>query len=73
LVAGLNLPYLELSGIYAACFLFFVINGAGLFSTDALIANWLDVNSLSLQAKRLMRLEQAFQSPSAEKQVNTTV
>ncbi|MBD1845900.1 DoxX family protein [Cyanobacteria bacterium FACHB-63] len=66
LVAGLNLPYLELSAIYAACFLVFVVNGAGLFSTDALIANWLDTNALSAQAKQLMRLEQAYQASSAE-------
>lgn len=67
LVSGLNIPYLELSAVYAACFLFFVINGAGLFSTDALIANWLDANVLSAQAKQVMRLEKAFQSASAEK------
>lgn len=61
-VAGLSLPYLELSAIYAACFLFFLVNGAGLFSTDALIANWLDTSALSLRAKQLMRLEKAYQS-----------
>ncbi|HEY9879969.1 MAG TPA: DoxX family protein [Leptolyngbyaceae cyanobacterium] len=60
-VAGLSLPYLELSSIYAACFLFFLVNGAGLFSTDALIANWLDASTLSSRAKRLMRLEKAYQ------------
>lgn len=71
LVAGLNLPYLELSAIYAASFLLFTVNGAGLFSTDALIANWLDASSLSIQAKQLMRLEKAYQAPSAEqKQAN---
>lgn len=67
LVSGFNIPYLELSAVYASCFLFFAINGAGLFSTDALIANWLDASALSIQAKRVMRLEQAFQAPSAEK------
>ncbi|MGK7931527.1 MAG: DoxX family protein, partial [Microcystaceae cyanobacterium] len=30
LVAGLSIAYLELSAIYAACFLFFLVNGAGL-------------------------------------------
>lgn len=68
LVSGLNLPYLELSAIYAACFLLFTINGAGLFSTDALIANWLDASSLSTQARQLMRLEKAYQAPSVEKE-----
>jgi putative oxidoreductase len=62
LVAGLNLPYLELSAIYAACFLLFAVNGAGLFSTDALLVNWLDKTALSAQAKQVMRLERAFQA-----------
>ncbi|KYC36882.1 DoxX family protein [Scytonema hofmannii PCC 7110] len=66
LVAGLNISYLELSLIYATCFLFLTINGAGLFSTDALIANWLDANSLSIQAKQIMRLEKSYQAASAE-------
>jgi putative oxidoreductase len=61
LVAGLSIPYLELSAIYATCFLFFLINGGGLFSTDALIANWLDATALSAQAKQIMRLEKAYQ------------
>ncbi|MGB0564239.1 MAG: DoxX family protein [Spirulinaceae cyanobacterium] len=56
-VAGLSLPYLELSTIYAGAFLYFTINGAGLFSTDALIANWLDGETLSSKAKQIMRLE----------------
>ncbi|KAF3889663.1 MULTISPECIES: DoxX family protein [Nostocales] len=67
LVAGFNISYLELSLIYAACFLFFTINGAGLFSTDALIANRLDANSLSIQAKQIMRLEKSYQAASADK------
>ena len=58
-VAGLSLPYLELSAVYAACFLFFTVNGAGLFSFDALIANWLDGSSFSAKAKQLMRLKDA--------------
>lgn len=56
-VAGLSLPYLELSAIYASVFLYFSINGAGLFSTDALLANGLDKTAFSNQAKRLMRLK----------------
>ncbi len=67
LVAGLSIPYLELSAIYAACFLFFTINGAGLFSTDALITNWLDKSALSAQAKRIMLLEKSFSSTEATK------
>ncbi|MDJ0677255.1 MAG: DoxX family protein [Calothrix sp. MO_167.B42] len=68
LVSGFNIPYLELSAIYAACFLFFTINGAGLFSTDAVIANWLDTSALSIQAKQIMRLEKAYQSVAADKE-----
>jgi putative oxidoreductase len=41
LVAGFSIPYLELSMLYAACFLFFTINGAGLFSVDALLLSLL--------------------------------
>jgi putative oxidoreductase len=41
-VAGLSLPYLELSLLYAVCFLFFLVNGAGLFSVDALLGGWLN-------------------------------
>lgn len=73
LVAGLNLPYLELSAIYAACFLFFTVNGAGLFSTDALIVNWLDANALSSQAKQLMRLEKAYQASGVEQESSSKV
>lgn len=65
-VAGLSLPYLELSAIYAASFLFLTVNGAGLFSTDALIANWLDKTTLSARAKQIMRLEKAFEASPAE-------
>ncbi len=41
-VAGLSIPYLELSVLYAACFQFFLVAGGGLFSTDALIVGWVD-------------------------------
>ena len=67
LVAGLSIPYLELSAIYAASFLFFTINGAGLFSTDALITNWLDKSALSTKAKRIMLLEKSFNATKASK------
>lgn len=68
-VAGLSLPYLELSAIYAAVFLYFTVNGAGLFSTDAMIANWLDSTALSLKAKQIMRLEKSYQASDAGKAV----
>ena len=71
LVAGLSIPYLELSAVYAGCFLFFAINGGGLFSTDALLANWLDASALSAQSKRVMQLEKAYEATSTvEPKVN---
>ena len=69
LVAGLSIPYLELSAIYAACFLFFLVNGAGLFSSDALITNWLDKTALSAQAKRIMLLEKSLNATEAKEPV----
>lgn len=66
-VAGLSLPYLELSAIYASVFLYFTVNGAGLFSFDALIANRIDASALSARAKKIMRLENAFKSESVQK------
>ncbi len=59
-VAGFSIPYLELSAIYAACFLFFLINGAGLFSVDALLTYGLDKLALSEKARRVMLLEKAY-------------
>ena len=70
LVAGLSIPYLELSAIYAACFLFFTVNGAGLFSSDALITNLLDETALSTQAKKIMLLEKSYSSTAASKIVS---
>ncbi|MGK7889999.1 MAG: DoxX family protein [Leptolyngbyaceae cyanobacterium] len=65
-VAGLSVAYLELSAIYASAFLFFTVNGAGLFSFDALLANWLDVSTLSSRAKQVMRLEKVYQAAGTE-------
>jgi putative oxidoreductase len=69
-VAGLSLPYLELSAIYAACFLYFAINGPGLFSFDALIVNGVDASALSSKAKRVMRVGKSSKSDST---VDSTV
>ena len=66
-VAGLSLPYLELSAIYAACFLYLTVNGPGLFSFDALLANKIDASVLSEKSKKGMRLEKAFQAESVQK------
>jgi putative oxidoreductase len=72
LVAGFSIPYLELSAIYAACFLFFLVNGAGLFSTDALLVNWLDINALSAQAKKIMLLEKSYNASGAKNKQSAT-
>ena len=69
-VAGLSLAYLELSAIYAACFLFFLVNGAGLFSFDALITNFLDRSALSIKAKQVMRLEKIYAKGEDKSLVN---
>ncbi|MDJ0582056.1 MAG: DoxX family protein [Crocosphaera sp.] len=68
LVAGLSIAYLELSAIYAACFLFFLVNGAGLFSVDALILNLLDNQALTGKAKQIMLLEKSYQASSDKKE-----
>ncbi|MEM6253687.1 MAG: DoxX family protein [Cyanobacteria bacterium P01_D01_bin.156] len=65
-VAGLSLPYLELSAIYASIFLFFTINGAGLFSIDALITQWLNANALSAKSKQIMKLEKSLAASTRE-------
>ncbi|MEO0395471.1 MAG: DoxX family protein [Cyanobacteria bacterium P01_A01_bin.137] len=68
-VAGLSLPYLELSAIYASIFLFFTINGAGLFSIDALITQWLSASALSSRAKQIMKLEKSLEASATEAKV----
>ncbi|MFN9174170.1 MAG: DoxX family protein [Synechocystis sp.] len=66
LVAGFSIPYLELSAVYAVCFLFLAVNGAGLLSLDALIVSKLD--RLALQNPTLYRqsLEEGFQQPAVD-------
>jgi len=68
-VAGLSLPYLELSAIYAASFFYFLINGGGLFSFDALIANFLNDTSLSIRERQTMRLERSYQASGKDENV----
>ncbi|MEM9213728.1 MAG: DoxX family protein [Cyanobacteria bacterium P01_F01_bin.150] len=63
-VAGLSLAYLELSAVYASIFLFFAVNGAGLFSFDAILANILDSSALSNPSRKVMRLEKVYQAGS---------
>ena len=61
-VAGFSIAYLELSMLYAACFLFFLVNGAGLFSVDTLIAGWINASTWNQQQKQLKSLKTSYQS-----------
>jgi putative oxidoreductase len=65
LVSGFNIPYLELSALYAACFLFFTVNGGGLFSADTWIAGLLDAATGKQRSKQQERLETAYQNTEA--------
>jgi putative oxidoreductase len=62
LVAGFNIPYLELSALYAACFLFFAVNGAGSFSVDAWLVKWLKSQISSEESKQRKDLEKSYQA-----------
>ena len=74
LVAGLSIPYLELSMLYAACFLFFLVNGAGRYSVDAVLANQLNaiattgvLNSIANQREQQVEsLETSYQASQKE-------
>ncbi|MBD2232311.1 DoxX family protein [Phormidium tenue] len=60
-VAGFSIPYLELSALYAATFLFFVINGGGQFSLDALLANVFNRMRTNQTDGKRASLEDVFQ------------
>jgi putative oxidoreductase len=74
LVAGFSIPYLELSMLYAACFLFFLVNGAGRYSVDAILANQLNaittsgvLNSIANQREQQVEsLETSYQASPKE-------
>jgi putative oxidoreductase len=69
LVAGFSIPYLELSMLYAACFLFFLVNGAGQYSIDAVLANQLNsVATSSVLNSLASRREQQVESLKASYQ-----
>ncbi|MBE9179003.1 DoxX family protein [Oculatella sp. LEGE 06141] len=59
-VAGFSIPYLELSMLYASCFLFFTVNGAGLFSIDALLSGWLSASMFGQQEQQRDTLESSY-------------
>jgi putative oxidoreductase len=62
LVAGFSIPYLELSMLYAACFLFFALNGAGLFSADNLLSKMLSSSLRGALVQEATSLEQSYKS-----------
>ena len=64
LVAGLSIPYLELSAVYASCFLFFTVNGPGRFSIDQLISNTLAKRLALEKENKEKMLEKSFQVTS---------
>jgi putative oxidoreductase len=59
-VAGLSIPYLELSALYAATFFFFLVNGAGQLSIDALIAQGISGFQTKQAAGQRKSLETVF-------------
>ena len=67
LVAGFSIPYLELSAVYASCFLFFTVNGPGRFSIDQLISNTLAKRSALAKENQEKMLEKSFQAASGSK------
>ncbi|GAB4217293.1 MAG: hypothetical protein OHK0012_21360 [Synechococcales cyanobacterium] len=73
-VAGLSIPYLELSTLYAGVFLLFTIQGAGSFSVDSLLAGMVTADQRQQQIQSLNSslqvTEQIIQS-GAESQVNS--
>ncbi|MBE9223442.1 DoxX family protein [Cyanobacterium stanieri LEGE 03274] len=68
LVAGLSLPYLELSAIYAGCFFFFLVNGGGLFSVDAVLSNLINKNLFNQKIEQTKLLEKVYQDSNSEEQ-----
>lgn len=60
LVAGFNIPYLELSAIYTSIFIFFLINGAGKFSVDNLLSTWVIKMIVMRTQRRLELLETTY-------------
>jgi putative oxidoreductase len=67
LVAGLNLTYLELSAVYAACFLFFTLNGAGAVSADSWLVSQIKLRVVTAQAQQLQSLENSVVAGSPTK------
>ncbi len=50
-VSGFSVPSIELSALYCVCFAFFAVNGAGYFSVDRILGDFLQKNSWFKTAK----------------------
>lgn len=61
LVAGLSIPYLELSALYAATFLGFAINGSGIYGLDHVLAKTVYTRVASSRLQQLESLENSYQ------------
>lgn len=55
-----------ISAIYAACFFFFTVNGAGSVSVDALVAQWLQKRTLAEQEFQRQYLEKSYQTSASD-------
>jgi putative oxidoreductase len=71
LVAGLSIPYLELSALYAACFFFYLVNGGGLFSLDALLSGILGSAVQTQQDQKLSSLEKAYRESDQDSELTS--
>lgn len=68
LVAGFSIPYLELSAVYAVGFLFFAVNGPGIYSADAFIGGWLVSSLQQNDEEQRQALEKSLQASEVVKQ-----
>ena len=68
LVAGFNIPYLELPAIYTSIFIFFLINGAGKFSVDNLLLTWVTKMIVMRTQRRLELLETTYIASSSDEE-----
>jgi putative oxidoreductase len=58
-VSGFSIPSIELSSLYAVCFAFFAINGAGQFSLDQILSDRFFPQS-SVNSETIQSLQNSF-------------
>ncbi|MGB3638435.1 MAG: DoxX family protein [Rivularia sp. (in: cyanobacteria)] len=69
LVAGFNIPYLELSAVYAACNNIFYHQWCWFIFYRCIDCKLARVSALSAQAKQIMRLEKAYEASNSKEKV----